>query len=121
MARSSFTLETAVSRSCRSRVCFSEVVDFVELPVQKLHEEECFLQIVPPVGALGASSSDEDVEDSSFAGLKTFYAIVDRVERRRTFLPTRTEDVGHTFLCAPKKSSILQRRRSKMQIEFGVH
>jgi hypothetical protein len=95
-------------------VRFSDVVDFVELPVQKPHEEECFLQIVPSVDAWATSTLDEDVEDNSFDGLKTFFAIVDRVERRRTFLPTRTEVVGHTFLCTPKKSSILQRRCSKM-------
>lgn len=102
-----------MSHNCHSLVRFSDVVEFVELPMRTVHEEECFLEIVPSDSDSSSSTSEDDEEDGSFAGLKAFHAMIDKVERRRRCMPTRTENVGCDFLCAPNSSRILQRRYSK--------
>mmetsp|Transcript_12270 Transcript_12270/g.33688 ORF Transcript_12270/g.33688 Transcript_12270/m.33688 type:complete len:114 (-) Transcript_12270:508-849(-) len=113
MARPPNSFEAELSHHDLGLVRFSEVVDFVELPVPQPDEEEYFLEIVPSAEDSSTSTSEDD-DESSHASLKTFYAMVDATERRRTLLPSRFGDVGSAFLLGPQSSRILRRRSSNM-------
>uniref|UniRef100_A0A7S0ZV97 Uncharacterized protein n=1 Tax=Noctiluca scintillans TaxID=2966 RepID=A0A7S0ZV97_NOCSC len=102
-------------------VHFAELVEVVCLPEPLAHEAEELFEIVPRFGETAEEQSDSDDDENSVHGLETFYAKVDKFERkRREFYPTCTRTVGAAFLGLPEGSRLMQRRKKNPPHAFQM-